>query len=98
MKVFKEFNIDLKAEKEIEKPSPFDTYIKSSMGRMKFRKGVWREGLVHCRMQLMRMLMILQHQTSLSILILLILMSLQMLTQVHVSAPSMIALTRFKLV
>ena len=44
MKVFKEFNIDLTAKNEIEKPSPFDTYTKSFMGRMKFRKGddgVW---------------------------------------------------------
>ena len=43
-KVFKEFGIGLKAKKEIEKSSPFDTYTKSSLGRMKFRKGddgVW---------------------------------------------------------
>ena len=44
MKVFREFSLDLKAETEIEKPSPFDIYTESSMGRMKFIKGddgVW---------------------------------------------------------
>ena len=44
MKVFKEFDLNLKAEIEIEKSSPFDTSTESSMGRMKFIKGddgVW---------------------------------------------------------
>ena len=43
-KVFKEFGLHFRAKKEIEKPSPFDTYTESSMGRMKFMKrddGVW---------------------------------------------------------
>ena len=43
-KVFKEFGLYLKAEAEIEKSSPFDTYTESSMGRIKFIKGdddVW---------------------------------------------------------
>ena len=38
-KVFKEFGLDMKDEIEIEKPSPFNTYTKSSMGMMNFIKG-----------------------------------------------------------
>ena len=38
-KVFKEFGLDMKAETEIEKPFPFNTYTKSSMGMMNFIKG-----------------------------------------------------------
>ena len=45
MKFFKEFGLDLSTETESDKVSVFDTYIKSTMGRMKFLKsedGEWR--------------------------------------------------------